>query len=405
MLDPKKLFYERLAAHSKELSRYLRYIFTGHLVIAMVFIVSALSVYYQQWLEAIPSDFPSVWIIAIALGAVTTYNPIQTLLKRADVVFLIPAETQLISYFVRTLVYSYVTQIYLFFIVMAAIAPFFFTVFPNRQPFSYGFLLVILLIIKAWSLIANWWMLRERDPKTRLTDQIVRFALITAIILFYLKQDMLFTVMVTILLAALFSYNYRIARKQKALNWDLLIERDYLRMRSFYRLANMFTEVPHIETQVKKRHLLAQWLTAWIPFKQSSSYTYLYRLTTVRSGEYLGVYLRLFIIGALLIYYVPNPWVKWIFAMLFLYMTLLQIAPMWKHHVTIVWLDLYPISEKVRKESFQKWMKQLMFWQVVGFTVLFMVIGNIFMTILMAIAGLMFVYGLIPTYLQKQWKG
>src|SRR5699024_10644153 len=109
-----QLFAKRLSAHIKELSRYLRYILTGHIIIAMVFIVSAMSVYYQRFLENLPPAFPSAWVIAIVLGSVAAYSPIQTLLKKADVIFLLPAEDRLAGYFRRTLVYSYIAQLYLF---------------------------------------------------------------------------------------------------------------------------------------------------------------------------------------------------------------------------------------------------------------------------------------------------
>ncbi|WP_058308259.1 ABC transporter permease [Gracilibacillus massiliensis] len=404
MLNDRQLFTTRLSAHIKELSRYLRYIVTGHIVIAMVFIVSAMSVYYQQFLENIPNYFPSAWVIALVLGLVTSHSPIQTLLKKADIVFLIPAEHLLQGYFIRTLIYSYVTQIYLFILAIAAIAPLYAAAFPNQETPAYGMLFIVLLIVKAWSLVANWWMLRVRDKNTRLIDKVVRYALIVTLIYFFIGQERLFLAIITALLIILFATNYLTASKQKALNWDLLIESDYLRMRSFYRLANMFTDVPHLETPVKKRHWLAKALTKGIPFQQKNAYPYLYRLTTVRSGEYLGIYLRLLVIGGLLIYFVPNQWLKLIFAILFIYMIFLQIVPLWKHHATLVWLDLYPIAESVRKQAFMKWMQQLIAVVAILFTLFLVIIGETLIGALMAVASLLFVLVVIPNYLRKKLK-
>ncbi|UOQ46807.1 ABC transporter permease [Gracilibacillus caseinilyticus] len=400
MLDGKKLFVDRLTAHIKELSRYLRYILTGHIVIAMVFIVSAMSVYYQKFLENIPDQFPSGLVIALLLGLATFHSPIQTMLKKADMVFLLPAEHVLSGYFTRTLVYSFVTQLYVLILTTAALAPLYSTAFAEGVP--YGFILLVLLVIKVWSLTANWWMLRVRDGGTRKMDKIVRYALIVSVIYFFLLQEMLFLAIVTILLIVLFVTNYQFAQRQKALNWDLLIENDYLRMRSFYRLANMFTDVPHMETQVKKRYWLARLLTNAVPFRQQKAYTYLYRLTTVRSGEYFGIYLRLLVIGGLLIYFVPNQWLKLIFAILFVYMVFLQLLPLWKHHVTIVWLDLYPIGQELRKQSFVKWLQQLIAVLALVFAVLLVLIGNWMMAILMVLASILFVQMFIPSYLHKK---
>src|SRR5699024_10759210 len=177
---------------------------------------------------------------------------------------------------------------------------------------------------------------------------------------------------------------------------------DYLRMRSFYRLANMFTDVPHLETPIKKRHWLARLLTKQIPFQQDKAYLYLYRLTTVRNGEYLGIYVRLLVIGGLLIYFVPNQWLKLIFALLFIYMMFLQIIPSWKHHATIVWLDLYPTDEKRRKQAFVKWMQQCIAVATIVFSVFILLIGEWMMGIWMIIASIIFVLLMIPSYLNKK---
>lgn len=400
MLNARQLFAGRLSAHVKKLSRYLRYILTGHMMIAMVFIISAMSVYYQRFLEEIPESFPSAWLIAIVLGSVTAYSPLQTLLKKADIIFLLPAENQLSGFFLRTWIYSYFTQLYIFAFAFAALAPLYMAVFPENA--SYTWLFLFLLIVKAWSLAANWWMLRVRDKQTRLLDKAVRTALIIVMVYFYINQETIFLIIVSVLLITLLSINFYLANKHKALNWDVMIESDYLRMRSFYRLANMFTDVPHLETPIKKRHFLARLITKHIPFRQNQAYLYLYRLTTVRSGEYLGIYLRLLVIGGLLIYFVPNEWLKLIFALLFLYMLFLQLVPLWKHHATIVWLDLYPVQLQIREQSFVKWLQQLTAAAAILFSLLLLLIGEWLISLLMIAASIIVVLLIIPRYLEKK---
>ncbi len=122
----------------------------------------------------------------------------------------------------------------------------------------------------------------------------------------------------------------------------------------------------------------------------------------MRSGEYLGIYLRLLVIGGLLIYFVPNQWLKLIFAILFIYMIFLQIVPLWKHHATLVWLDLYPIAETVRKQAFMKWMQQLIAVVAILFTLFVVIIGEMLIGALLAVASLLFVLIVIPNYLRKK---
>src|SRR5690625_2461633 len=99
MFDAKGLFKERLSAHLKETNRYLKYIFNGHLAIVMFFLISAIAVYYQQWLAQLPADFPTAWIIGVIFGVLVSYNPVKTLLQEPDLVFLLPAEQKMGYYF------------------------------------------------------------------------------------------------------------------------------------------------------------------------------------------------------------------------------------------------------------------------------------------------------------------
>src|SRR5690625_2345090 len=125
MFNPGELFKQRVTEHIKRLNRYLRYIFNGHFMIALIFIIITLAIYYQKWLESIDETFPATLIIALALGFVASYNPLQTFIKEPDKVFLIVKEVQMHRYFRYALLYNYVVQLYMVFFVTAAIIPMF----------------------------------------------------------------------------------------------------------------------------------------------------------------------------------------------------------------------------------------------------------------------------------------
>src|SRR5690625_1735053 len=113
MFDSHAFYKKRLSSHIKELSRYLRYIFNGHLAFASFFLVAALAYYYQAWLAQLPENFPTAIIIGISFGLVVSYSPVRTLLKEPDLVFLIVAEDKMSAYFRNTLIYSFVIQLYI----------------------------------------------------------------------------------------------------------------------------------------------------------------------------------------------------------------------------------------------------------------------------------------------------
>src|SRR5690625_7187672 len=87
--------------------------------------------------------------------------------------------------------------------------------------------------------------------------------------------------------------------------WEVIIENERNIMQAFYRLANMFTDVPHMRNPVKKRTWLVS-IVKNVPFTKQYTYDYLYRITFIRSGDYLGMYISLMIIGGLVIFYIPN---------------------------------------------------------------------------------------------------
>src|SRR5699024_6819284 len=126
------LFKDRLSVHIKELSRYLRYILNGHTAIALVFSISVLAVYYQQWLAQLSPNFPAAIIIAVLFGLLASFTPVNTLLKEPDLVFITVSEHKMSAYFRNALTYNYVVQLYIVFLVVAALGPLYFHAFPNR---------------------------------------------------------------------------------------------------------------------------------------------------------------------------------------------------------------------------------------------------------------------------------
>lgn len=401
MFDSHDFFKKRLSAHLKETNRYLRYIFNGHIAFAMMFFVAASAYYYQQWLEELPENFPTAWIIGIVFGLLISYSPVRTLLKEPDLVFLLAAEHKMDAYFRDALIYSFVVQLYMLLLAAAVFGPLYTATFPDRSGKTYLMIIVVMLIFKVWNLLANWWMLKVRDPATRKIDVVIRVVLNCAVFYLLIYGNMLFAGILTVLFIILFLYNLRISRKQAGIVWDVLLEKDQNRMQSFYRIANMFADVPHLKNRVKKR----QWLVGLvnrIPFRQTFTFDYLYRITFIRSADYLGMYIRLLVIGGLLIYFIPNSWMKMIFALLFLYLSSFQMMTLYQHHRTVIWLDIYPVSNHQRKQAVLKWLYQLTFIQLVIFALLFLVIGDYLGAVTTLVAGALFTYLFIIGYVKRK---
>lgn len=401
MFDAHDFFKQRFAAHMKETSRYFRYIFNGHIAFAMLFFISAGAYYYQQWLAELPDNFPTALIIGITFGLLVSYSPARTLLKEPDLVFLIAAENKMVPYFRDALIYSFVVQLYVLLLAGAAFGPLYFESYPDRPGDIYLLTLLVVLIFKAGNLIANWWMLKIRDPVIRQIDQSLRVLLNLAVFYFIVQGEMVWAGITTVLFALVFLYDLNVSRKQPGIVWDLLVEKDRSRMQTFYRIANMFTDVPHLKNQVKSRHWLVS-LVSRVPFANNYTFDYLYRISFVRSADYLGMYVRLIVIGGLFIYFIPNIWMKLLFALLFLYLSAFQMMTLYHHHRTVMWLDLYPVDIQVRQRSLLKLLFQLTLIQTVIFTLLFIGVQEWIGMVIALVGGTLFNYLFIQGYVKKK---
>lgn len=401
MFNSHEFFKKRFSAHLKEMNRYLRYVLTGHTAIVLLFFIAALAYYYQQWLADLPKNFPAALIIGAGLGLVASYSPIRTLLKEPDLVFLITAENKMNAYFRNAIIYSFVIQLYIVLLVAAVFGPMYFAAFPDRDGSLYLLTIAVVLIFKIWNLLANWWMLKIREPGIRRTDTAVRTLLSIAVFYFIVDGNMLMAGITTTLFVFVYFYDFSLSRKQPGIVWDLLVEKDQSRMQTFYRFANMFADVPHIKNRIRRRGWLVS-LVSNVPFAKKHTYEYLYRITFVRSGDYLGMYIRLILIGGIAIYYVPNLWMKIIFAILFLYLSCFQMMTLYQHHRTVMWLDLYPVDISIRRKALTKLLFQLTLVQTILFSLLFLVM-QVYLGFIVAFAGgVLFNYLFINGYVKKK---
>lgn len=404
MFNAETFFKQRLTEHMKEMNRYLRYIFNQHLMIAMLFLISGLAYYYQQWLEGLTPDFPAPLLIGTVFGLLASYSPVRTLLKEADMIFMLPLEPKLHRYFKLTIGYSFFTQLYLLILAAAALAPLFFAADLGEGFASYLLVFVVLLVFKLWNLHMNWWMLKIRNANIRRIEQTLRLVLNVGSFWLFLRGNLIAAAVLTVLFVVLLFVDYTITRKQGGLAWDLLIEKDQARMQAFYRIANQFADVPHLKTKVHKRQSLVNLFTSRVPFEQKHTYDYLFRITFVRGGDYFGLFLRLTILAGVIIYFIPNLWVQLAFALLFLYLTGFQLIGMWKHHRTIAWMDLYPVAGDTRKRALLSLLQQLAIIQAVLLSFVFLLRIDVVGFALALVAGLAFGIGFVRMYVPKRLK-
>ncbi|WP_428909382.1 ABC transporter permease [Niallia sp. Krafla_26] len=400
MFDEKLLWKERFSRTNRELSRYLRYILNGHLVIVFIFLLGTAAYYYQEWLKSLPADFPAAPIMAVLMALLVTYSPIYTFMSDADRIFLLPLETKLQGYFKKSILISFFVGVYVLLVVLAVLMPMYAAVH-NGQFKDFWIFLLIVLGAKAINLWIRWFVQYDNEVRNHRIDSAIRFFvnLVFLYLLFSNAKPYLIAVP-AVLLVGLLLY-YRQQSQNKGLKWEYLIEQDERRMTAFYQLANLFTDVPKLKNKIKRRKALDNLLTR-IPFQQDHTYIYLLGRTFLRSGDYLGLFIRLTIIAGVAIYFLTFGIGQVILVVLFLYLTGFQLLPLWKHHQNHFMLELLPISNRIKHETFLRMIRNILGLQALLLSAVVFVKGDWMSAIISLLAGIVFCLYFVYMYSKRK---
>ncbi|HWJ79759.1 MAG TPA: ABC transporter permease [Niallia sp.] len=400
--DEGNLWKERFNQTIKEYSQYLKYIFNGHLVIVLVFLLGTAAYYYQDWLKTIPEDFPVAPIMGIIIAIFLTNSPIYTFLKNADRIFLIVVESRMKKYFIQSFIVSWCIQGYILLMLLAVFMPLYATVH-NGDFGGFWYLLIVLLVAKGANLLIRWHIQYYVNTAYHHIDTAIRF-IINFVMLYLLFADAspLFIVILLFILALLVGY-YQRATGNKGLKWEYLIEQDEKRLASFYRFANMFTEVPQLRDRIKRRRFM-DFLLNKISYKKENVFTYLYWRTYLRSGDYFGLTIRLTIISALFIFFLSFGPGQIFISILFLFLTGLQLLPLWNAYDNKLWIRIYPIEPLYRRKSFQKLFATILSCQGIILTLIILIKGDFLYGLISLVANFIFVFIFVRLYMVKKIK-
>lgn len=400
MFDAHKLWRERLGTASKEIGRYSRYIFNGHIVIVLVFLLGTAAFYYQEWVKTLSGDFPVALLMAIILSLVVTISPIFTFVVDPDKVFLLALEERLQSYFNRSILLSFFIGLYLLVLFLGVLMPIYAQVtgsgFHHFLPF-----LVVLAGLKLLNLYIRWRVQYYVEESTQRLDTVIRFVVNGVFLYLLFNQATIWLIGVVAFLLLLLFFTYYNQTKKKGLKWERLIQLEERRMMSFYRLANLFTDVPKLKDEVKRRRWL-DWIPSSLPYQQDATFLHLFLQTFIRGGDYLGLWIRLTVIGGLVLYFVTFGYGQILFVVLFIYLTGFQLLPLWNHHQNKLWIQLYPVKEITKKISFQKLLFVVLSIQSLLLFIPILLKGDLVISAFALFAGIAFSYLFVYQYSHKK---
>ncbi|MGN4254633.1 ABC transporter permease EcsB [Bacillus cereus group sp. MYBKT14-1] len=393
------LWKERFRHFLKEVRTYSKYVFNDHLKFIFVFIIGAGAYYYQQWLQTLTTSFPTALVMAVLIGLVLTAGSIQTLLKEADLVYLLPVEEKLKPYFTKAFLFTFMIQLYIIAIVAAALAPLY---FQQMKQTGAGYIWIVLafVIVKAWNLFVAWEKSFLTDQNIQRADWFIRFILNGLFVYFLVERTSVLFIGGIVLLMVLYLAIMHQMVKGKPLNWEYLISEEGKKMMLLYRIANMFVDVPALKERVARRKWL-DFILSMIGEKRT--YLYLYTRTFLRSGNYFGLYVRLLALGGVILYFIPFLYGRFIVSLIFLYLIGYQLLTLWKHYRMKIWLDLYPVGGEEKKKDFLTLLNAILITGSVIFTIIFALATKDFMmTGILLIVSILFSIGFVYQYGAKR---
>ncbi|MEC5272265.1 ABC transporter permease [Caldifermentibacillus hisashii] len=393
-----RLWNERFMERLKELLRYGRYIFNDHLLIVLLFAVGGGAYYYKDWVATLDETFPTAGLFAVAFAILLTNGTVITFLKEADKIFLLPIETNLTSYFVRSYILTVLWRLSITFIVLLILIPIYLqTTGTGKALLVFSGLLVLLQFL---NLYTRWKVDYDTDQASVTWDLTVRLLLNGLLVFFYINKRFALFAIVCIIFV-IYAVYFRNKMKNSGLPWERLIVNEERRMAFFYRIANLFTDVPQLRNRIKRRKWADMFMKSrrWTP---SSTYSFLFVRTFFRSGDYFGLFMRLTVIAALLIWGLNGSYIAFAIAILFIYLTGFQLISLWKHYDAVIWPDLYPVGEDTKKKAFLKIMLNILWTQNIIFTVSFITSFEFQRGLLLFLVLSGFCYAFVFLYCKKR---
>lgn len=364
---------KRFEHYITEVQKYMRFVFTGHLAIVLVFIIGAIGYQYSQWLEVVSSDFPAVWIVAIVIGIILGFSKPVTLLKEPDQVYLLPLENEMGLYFKKALNWSFWSKVLYVGVPYIVSIPLLNTVTELSSAQIWSGLLII-IILKYLSVHIEFNYRYSNRGKYLFYDRIARMAISILAIQSVLSAQFWWSIIYIVLLVV---YNQSLKKKVQSqpIPYEHFIKLEHDRMMGFYRFANYFTDVPHLQGAIKRR----AWLDGvykLLSFDKANTQSYLVFRTFVRTNDHFYLWVRLTLISAIVALFVDIEAVIWIVALALSFATTIQLK-----HALLSTTDfrmdmLFPIAENMRKKAVQKLIR--LFMMIQGVIVMLCAIGEPF---------------------------
>lgn len=351
MNSMREIWGSRFGHYMTELQKYMKFVFTGHLAIVLLFTIGAGGYAYSEWLKEVPADFPSAILTALVIGVALAIGTPVTLLKPADIVFFLPMEGKLKQYLTRSLRYSFFSQLPLPFLLFIVAAPLLAATDIAAKPQIYLTGIVILLV--KWLYVEIDYHYRHaNDGNGVWKDRVIRFLLGALIVYVTLASHPLFIPVIGVVIVVYYLY-WKKRSAEKPFPYEHFIMLEQNRMMRFYRFANYFTDVPHLKGSVSRRAWLG-FLMQSAKFGKTVPQYYLVRRTLIRTDDIFWLWVRLTALSVIGISLIPFPIVIYIFSGALAFATSIQLVYALQAGNDFRMDNLFPEAKDTRAPAIRK---------------------------------------------------
>lgn len=363
-MDSKVFIQERFHLFIKESFVHLNYILRGGLATTLIVLFILGSIYYPHFLEALPADFPYVWVLGTLIGIMTLPFTLKLFIQEADLVFLTKIESKLQPFFSRALQFNWAVQavLMIFFVLLILLPIYLYFAQPSKLDLLIYF--GVPLLLKGWHIYARFHYLKLKSRWERLFLYLIRVAFSVLLMAWIVSDGALFTALdysyglAIFPLAILLLYLYERRLHQQQLQWYHLLDEERAFTVTWYGFVQQFMDIPAYERKPKGRNWLAKW-GDMLQNKRTNVFPYLYFKTFVRSADYFPRFFWLSIACLAVMSVTQILWVKAIIVLVALYATYVQLKGIYSYHQQQFWITVMPVASINNKRSFYRFLTSL----------------------------------------------
>lgn len=308
-----EIFKKRRKLWYQQNIKYLRYVFNDHFVLFLMILLGALVVQYVNFLQVHHLNLWGKIILVVFVSLLSqVLGCLATFIEAPDKVFLLTKELEVRAYLIKCLIRS---------LILPAIVS--------------GLLVLIAAPLLKFNPI---------------------FLILWFLVLVGIKAGLL---------------AYQIWRFQNSglLDWSGLIDLEEARKTGTLRLFSLFTNVKGLKSHSHRRKYLDFLLT-----KTKRTYEYLFTRSFLRSGDYLGLTIRLLILSILSMIFVKNGIVAIVMVVVFNYLLIFQLLSLQTTFDYQLLTRIYPLKKAAKTAG----LRMIIFRVMMFVTIVELVLSLIF---------------------------